>query len=88
MSVSQGNKIGHIQLGSPGLVNFGSFGSVSVVILIAKTTCFKSITVPDMLLVVGRRNGMECLPSLHIPLDGSSRGHVGSALQQLEHKAL
>ena len=29
MSVSQGNKIGHIQLGSPGLVNFGTFGTVS-----------------------------------------------------------
>ena len=85
MSVSQGNKIGHIQLGSPGLVNFGSFGSVSVIILIAKN---KSMTVFDMWLVVGRRNGMECLPSLHLPSDGSGRGHVGSALQQLEHKAL
>jgi hypothetical protein len=29
MSVSQGNRIGHIQLGSPGLVNFGTFGTVS-----------------------------------------------------------
>ena len=30
MSVSQGNRIGHIQLGSPGLVNFGTFGTVCI----------------------------------------------------------
>ena len=29
MSISRGSRIGHIQLGSPGLVNFGTFGSVS-----------------------------------------------------------
>ena len=28
ISVSRGSRIGHIQLGSPGLVNFGTFGSV------------------------------------------------------------
>ena len=34
MSVSQGNRIGHIQLGSPGLVNFGTFGTVCMVLIL------------------------------------------------------
>ena len=42
MSVSQGNRIGHIQLGFPGLVNFGTFGTVIYIILSTTNACLIS----------------------------------------------
>ena len=75
LSLSNGKDFGFLSFGTPGLVDFGVFGTVCPSISIPITSLnFVTVT------LLGRQSTMECLSPDHLHADGGGGWTAGSSL--------